>query len=180
MKSFVPGAPGDDKKLICLLSLFFYRFSCTLYNHLLWKIEGPFLMKISEIFVPFFVLFFLQGQLLLQQLYLFRLFRASLSPFFKDIYFIPDNPVLKKIKSIIESSHVVITTTKDFKSEMGCLVKGIAGENEDVQKFALMKLCNLLKTNSSYLVDILTMADTMDPVIKQIIDVLLKSCKGLF
>ena len=81
------------------------------------------------------------------------------------------------MKKVVESYHAPIQHVKEFKSQVLSIIKGISSENEDVKRFALMKLCQLLETYSSYLIDMLTNADAIDPVIRELINTLLRSSK---
>lgn len=100
--------------------------------------------------------------------------RSALNSYFTDIYYIPPHPSLAKIKRIIDSSHVTIRQIKDFKTQILSLLKGIKSENESVQKFALIRVCDLLDANPSFSDEL--RSDSVDPVIKELINMLLQCC----
>lgn len=64
--------------------------------------------------------------------------------YFKDIYFLPNNPALIEVNDIIQSSHVIIKTKTDFKDQLVMAIQGAMHENSDVKKYALKKLAQLL------------------------------------
>ena len=64
--------------------------------------------------------------------------------FFKDIYFMPDHPVLKEINDVIQSSHMVIKSKRDYRDQLALVIEGAKHENSDVRKYALKRLAQLL------------------------------------
>ncbi len=64
--------------------------------------------------------------------------------YFKDIYFMPDHPVIKEVNKVVRSTHVAIKTISDFKNHLNMAIQGAMNENSDVKKFALKKLAELL------------------------------------
>ena len=68
--------------------------------------------------------------------YAFGLLRVAFKPYFKEVYFIPNHPSLRKAKQIIDAQQTPITTLKQFKAELHASVKSIATENEEVLGWA--------------------------------------------
>ena len=84
--------------------------------------------------------------------------------------------MLRKAKQIIDEQQSPITSLKEFKTELHSSVKSIATENEEVQRYALRRVCDLLETNTAYLHEALIQSDTVDACVKELIQV----CKYLW
>ena len=72
------------------------------------------------------------------------LLRNAMKDFFKDIYFMPDHPLLKEINDVIQSSHMVIKSKRDYRDQLVLATEGAKHENSDVRKYALNRLAQLL------------------------------------
>ena len=64
--------------------------------------------------------------------------------FFKDVYYMPKNPVLKEVHDVIYSCHMVIKSKRDFRDQLSLATEGAMHENADVKKYALKRLADLL------------------------------------
>ena len=65
--------------------------------------------------------------------------------FFKDIYYLPNNPVLNDVNDVINSCNAVVRSKRDyFRDQLALTTEGVKHENADVKKYALKRLAELL------------------------------------
>eukprot|EP00794_Sanderia_malayensis_P008013 gene8012-8872_t len=103
--------------------------------------------------------------------------KSTMKEYFKDIYFMPDHEALKDINKVLESSHAVIKTIVDFKSQLVMAINGSLNEYTDVKKYALKKLIQLLSKHQNYLQELILSSETVHPVITKLVSMLVNSCK---
>lgn len=85
--------------------------------------------------------------------------------------------MLKKAKAIIEGNLTPVTNLQEFKKQLQSACKSVASENEEVRKFALIKICQLLESNVVFLRDSLVKVDFTDASIKHLIHTLMQVTK---
>ncbi|XP_066914478.1 serine/threonine-protein kinase ATR-like isoform X3 [Clytia hemisphaerica] len=100
--------------------------------------------------------------------------RVNFRDHFKEVYFLPEHPSLRKAKQLIEEQRCRITSLKEFKLELQSAIKSMKSENEDVQKFALQRICDLLETNTTYLQETLIQNENIDVSIKELLQALMQ------
>lgn len=88
----------------------------------------------------------------------------------------PSHPMLSKAKSIIDNNLTPVTTLHIFKQQLHSACKAVHSENEEVRKFALVKICELLEGNA-YLRQGLVDVDHVDACIKQLIHAIMQVTK---
>eukprot|EP00112_Aurelia_sp_Birch-Aquarium-sp1_P011525 Seg2422.1 transcript_id=Seg2422.1/GoldUCD/mRNA.D3Y31 product="Serine/threonine-protein kinase ATR" protein_id=Seg2422.1/GoldUCD/D3Y31 len=103
--------------------------------------------------------------------------KNAMKDFFKDIYFMPEHPVLKEINDVIQSSHMVIKSKRDYRDQLTLATEGAKHENSDVRKYALRRLAQLLADHQSYLLDFILASESVNPVVINLCSVLTNSCK---
>ncbi|XP_047134569.1 serine/threonine-protein kinase atr isoform X1 [Hydra vulgaris] len=103
--------------------------------------------------------------------------RSSLSVSFKDIYFVPQHPVLANCGEILASHQLRVSNINDFKAKIKYTCLGIDNENEDVRNFALMHLTTTLQTYSLFLNELLANVEAIDPFVLNLINTLLLASK---
>ncbi|XP_068737355.1 serine/threonine-protein kinase ATR-like isoform X2 [Montipora capricornis] len=102
--------------------------------------------------------------------------KAYAKDYFHEIYFLPDIPQLRRVSAVLRSSSGNASKKMGLQDQLRQSLKGVAHESTDVQKHALTKLKQLLHDNQATLHGYVLSNETVDPIIPQIISVLMSSC----
>ncbi|XP_073659836.1 serine/threonine-protein kinase ATR isoform X4 [Tursiops truncatus] len=103
--------------------------------------------------------------------------RDAVQDFLHEIYFLPDHPELKKIKAVLQEYRKETSESTDLQTTLQLSMKAIQHENVDVRIHALTSLKETLYKNQEKLIRYATDSETVEPVISQLVTVLLKGCQ---
>uniref|UniRef100_A0A5F8APF0 Serine/threonine-protein kinase ATR n=1 Tax=Macaca mulatta TaxID=9544 RepID=A0A5F8APF0_MACMU len=103
--------------------------------------------------------------------------RDAVQDFLHEIYFLPDHPELKKIKAILQEYRKETSESTDLQTTLQLSMKAIQHENVDVRIHALTSLKETLYKNQEKLIKYATDSETVEPIISQLVTVLLKGCQ---
>nr|XP_044992414.1 serine/threonine-protein kinase ATR isoform X2 [Jaculus jaculus] len=103
--------------------------------------------------------------------------RDAVQDFLHEIYFLPDHPELEKIKEVLQEYRKETSESTDLQTTLQLSMKAIQHENVDVRIHALTSLKETLYKNQEKLVKYVTDSETVEPVISQLVTVLLKGCQ---
>ncbi|XP_022800792.1 serine/threonine-protein kinase ATR-like [Stylophora pistillata] len=103
--------------------------------------------------------------------------KAALRGYFHEIYFLPDIPELRRVNAVLRTCSGNSMEKMDFRAQLRQSLKGISHESADVQRHALSKLKQLLHDNQATLHGYVLSNETVDPIIPQLISVLMSSCR---
>ncbi|XP_035133972.3 serine/threonine-protein kinase ATR isoform X3 [Callithrix jacchus] len=103
--------------------------------------------------------------------------RDAVQDFLHEIYFLPDHPELKRIKAVLQEYRKETSESTDLQTTLQLSMKAIQHENVDVRIHALTSLKETLYKNQEKLIKYATDSETVEPVISQLVTVLLKGCQ---
>nr|XP_034325117.1 serine/threonine-protein kinase ATR isoform X2 [Crassostrea gigas] len=104
--------------------------------------------------------------------------RAALKDWFHEIYFLPDIPELKDANTVLKKyTQEGPSSQSDFGTKLKHTIKGVQHESLDIRIHALSQLRSLLQQEKDVLYDHIIGNETADPIISQLVSVLLKSCR---
>ncbi|XP_044146292.1 serine/threonine-protein kinase ATR isoform X2 [Bufo gargarizans] len=103
--------------------------------------------------------------------------RDAVQDFLHEIYFLPDHPELKQIFKVLQEYRKETTKSTDLQTAMQLSIKAIQHENVDVRIHALTSLKETLYKNQAKLLQYSTDSEMVEPVISQLVTVLLIGCQ---
>ncbi|XP_060241479.1 serine/threonine-protein kinase ATR [Meriones unguiculatus] len=103
--------------------------------------------------------------------------RDAVQDFLHEIYFLPDHPELEKIKAVLQEYRKETSESADLQTTLQLSMKAIQHENVDVRIHALTSLKETLYKNQEKLIKYATDSETVEPVISQLVTVILKGCQ---
>ncbi|XP_031199912.1 serine/threonine-protein kinase ATR [Mastomys coucha] len=103
--------------------------------------------------------------------------RDGVQDFLHEIYFLPDHPELEKIKAVLQEYRKETSESTDLQTTLQLSMKAIQHENVDVRIHALTSLKETLYKNQEKLIKYATDSETVEPVISQLVTVILKGCQ---
>ncbi|XP_065069876.1 serine/threonine-protein kinase ATR-like isoform X2 [Rhopilema esculentum] len=104
--------------------------------------------------------------------------KGVMKEFFKDIYYLPNNPVLNEVNDVINSCNAVVRSKRDyFRDQLALTTEGVKHENADVKKYALKRLAELLSKHQAFLLDFILSSESVHPAVINLFSVLMSSCK---
>ncbi|KAL1781523.1 serine serine/threonine-protein kinase ATR [Sigmodon hispidus] len=103
--------------------------------------------------------------------------RDAVQDFLHEIYFLPDHPELEKIKAVLQEYRKETSESTDLQTTLQLSMKAIQHENVDVRIHALTSLKETLYKNQEKLIKYATDSETVEPVISQLVTVILKGCQ---
>lgn len=103
--------------------------------------------------------------------------RDAVQDFLHEIYFLPDHPELKEIQKVLQEYRKETSRSADLQTALQLAMRAIQHENVDVRIHALSSLKETLYKNQAELVKYSTDSETVEPVISQLVTVLLKGCQ---
>ncbi|XP_064394848.1 serine/threonine-protein kinase ATR-like [Halichondria panicea] len=101
--------------------------------------------------------------------------RTVLSPFFNEIYLLPETPEMAEVSLVLKEHS---ETPRSLHEQLRHLLKGVAQERSDITRDALKSLHSLLKSSKVELQKYMVGSDTVDPIITEIIRTMLLSLRG--
>ncbi|KAM4694360.1 serine/threonine-protein kinase ATR [Discoglossus pictus] len=103
--------------------------------------------------------------------------RDAVQDFLHEIYFLPDHPELKQIQKVLQEFRKETSKSTDLQTAMQLSIRAIQHENVDVRMHALTSLKETLYKNQAKLLQYSTDSETVEPVISQLVTVLLIGCQ---
>ncbi|KAG6929988.1 ATR serine/threonine kinase [Chelydra serpentina] len=103
--------------------------------------------------------------------------RDAVQDFLHEIYFLPDHPELKEIQIVLQEYRKESSKSTDLQTTLQLSMKAIQHENVDVRIHALTSLKETLYRNQEKLIKYATDSETVEPVISQLVTVLLIGCQ---
>ncbi|XP_032621521.1 serine/threonine-protein kinase ATR isoform X5 [Chelonoidis abingdonii] len=103
--------------------------------------------------------------------------RDAVQDFLHEIYFLPDHPELKEIQIVLQEYRKESSKSSDLQTTLQLSMKAIQHENVDVRIHALTSLKETLYRNQEKLIKYATDSETVEPVISQLVTVLLIGCQ---
>ncbi|XP_072266233.1 serine/threonine-protein kinase ATR [Pyxicephalus adspersus] len=103
--------------------------------------------------------------------------RDAVQDFLHEIYFLPDHPELKQIQKVLQEYRKETTKSTDLQTAIQLSIKAIQHENVDVRIHALTSLKETLYKNQEKLLQYATDSETVEPVVSQLVTVLLIGCQ---
>ncbi|KAM8770022.1 serine/threonine-protein kinase ATR [Rhynchonycteris naso] len=103
--------------------------------------------------------------------------RDAVQDFLHEIYFLPDHPELKQIKAVLQEYRKETAESADLQTALRLSMRAVQHENVDVRTHALTSLKETLYKNQEKLIKYATDSETVEPVISQLVTVLLKGCQ---
>ncbi|XP_052043584.1 serine/threonine-protein kinase ATR isoform X2 [Apodemus sylvaticus] len=103
--------------------------------------------------------------------------RDAVQDFLHEIYFLPDHPELERIKAVLQEYRKETSESTDLQTTLQLSMKAIQHENVDVRIHALTSLKETLYKNQEKLIKYATDSETVEPVISQLVTVILKGCQ---
>ncbi|XP_061492905.1 serine/threonine-protein kinase ATR isoform X2 [Rhineura floridana] len=105
--------------------------------------------------------------------------RDAVQDFLHEIYFLPDHPELKDIQTVLQDYRKETSRSTDLQTALQLPMKAIQHENVDVRIHALTSLKETLYKNQEKLIKYATDSETVEPVISQLVTVLLIGCQDV-
>ncbi|XP_062988227.1 serine/threonine-protein kinase ATR [Elgaria multicarinata webbii] len=105
--------------------------------------------------------------------------RDAVQDFLHEIYFLPDHPELKEIQIVLQEYRKETSRSTDLQTTLQLSMKAIQHENVDVRIHALTSLKETLYKNQEKLIKYATDSETVEPVISQLVTVLLIGCQDV-
>ncbi|XP_078420317.1 serine/threonine-protein kinase ATR [Cetorhinus maximus] len=103
--------------------------------------------------------------------------RAEVKDFLHEIYFLPEHPDFTEIQKVLQDYRKETSKSTDLQTELQLSMRAVQHENVDVRIHALTSLKDTLYKKQEQLVKLATDSETVEPVISQLVMVLLKGCQ---
>ncbi|KAK6188750.1 hypothetical protein SNE40_004864 [Patella caerulea] len=103
--------------------------------------------------------------------------RKILHTHFNEVYFVLDIPELMEVNAVLKQYTEGPSSQSDLKTKLEHSLKGIAHESLDVRCHALTKLRKLVQEEKDVLYEYVMGSETADPIISQLLSVLLSGCR---
>lgn len=157
----------------------FLVIACQAWNSFIRNVElpalGDMLSPISATLLP------LIQQLPAQSAEIFNYLiienKDALCSHFQEIYFLPDIPELSNVNYVLKQYSSSLSSQSDLRTKITHTLRGVTHESLDVQIHALSNLRDLLHSSQKQLHQYMLDNETADPIVSQLISVLLSVCK---
>ncbi|KYO33910.1 serine/threonine-protein kinase ATR isoform B [Alligator mississippiensis] len=103
--------------------------------------------------------------------------RDAVQDFLHEIYFLPDHPELKEIQKVLQEYRKESSKSTDLQTMLQLSMRAIQHGNVDVRIHALTSLKETLYRNQEKLTKYVTDSETVEPIISQLVTVLLIGCQ---
>ncbi|XP_067898685.1 serine/threonine-protein kinase ATR isoform X4 [Heterodontus francisci] len=103
--------------------------------------------------------------------------RAEVKDFLHEIYFLPEHPDFTEIQKVLQDYRKETSKSTDLQTELQLSMRAVQHENVDVRIHALTSLKDTLYKKQEQLVKLATDSETVEPIISQLVMVLLKGCQ---
>lgn len=94
-----------------------------------------------------------------------------------ELYFLPDICELQHVNSVLRPYVDAVYGSGDLQVQIEYLIKGVSHELLDIRQIALSKLTHCLQTNKDVLHSLILSSETAQPVVSQMVTVLLSGCR---
>ncbi|KAJ8270327.1 hypothetical protein GJAV_G00113060 [Gymnothorax javanicus] len=105
--------------------------------------------------------------------------RNEVEDFLHEIYFLPDHPELTEIHQVLHDYRKQTSKSTDLQAALQLSMRAIQHENVDVRIHALTSLKDMMYKNQEKLLRYVMDSETVEPVISQLVTVLLKGCQDM-
>ncbi|KAL8187826.1 UNVERIFIED_CONTAM: hypothetical protein K2H54_056449, partial [Gekko kuhli] len=105
--------------------------------------------------------------------------RDAVQDFLHEIYFLPEHPILREIQIVLQEYRKETSRSTDLQTALQLSMRAIQHENVDVRIHALTSLKETLYKNQESLIKYATASETVEPVISQLVTVLLIGCQDV-
>ncbi|XP_063067093.1 serine/threonine-protein kinase ATR [Engraulis encrasicolus] len=105
--------------------------------------------------------------------------REEVQDFLHEVYFLPDHLELRDVQNILQECREKCSKTSDLQSSLQLSMRAIQHENGAVRTHALTSLKELLFKNQEYLLKYVLDSEMVEPVISQLVTVLLRGCQDI-
>uniref|UniRef100_A0AAY4APV8 Serine/threonine-protein kinase ATR n=1 Tax=Denticeps clupeoides TaxID=299321 RepID=A0AAY4APV8_9TELE len=105
--------------------------------------------------------------------------REEVQDFLHEIYFLPDHPELSNIQKVLQDYRKETSKSTDLQAALQLSMRAIQHENMDVRIHALTSLKDMLYKNQDKLLKRVLDSEMVEPVISQLVMVLLKGCQDV-
>ncbi|XP_072111125.1 serine/threonine-protein kinase ATR isoform X1 [Mobula birostris] len=103
--------------------------------------------------------------------------RTAVKDFLHEIYFLPEHPDFTEIQKVLQDYRKETSKSTDLQTELQLSMRAVQHENVDVRIHALTSLKDTLYKKQEQLVKLATDSETVEPIISQLVMVLLKGCQ---
>ncbi|XP_060690494.1 serine/threonine-protein kinase ATR [Hemiscyllium ocellatum] len=103
--------------------------------------------------------------------------RTEVKDFLHEIYFLPEHPDFTEIQKVLQDYRKETSKSTDLQTELQLSMRAVQHENVDVRIHALTSLKDTLFKKQDQLVKLATDSETVEPIISQLVMVLLKGCQ---
>ncbi|KAM6912554.1 serine/threonine-protein kinase ATR isoform 1-T1 [Xenentodon cancila] len=101
----------------------------------------------------------------------------EVSDYLHEIYFLPDHPELKDIHTVLQNNKKLTASSSDLAAALQLSMRAVQHENVDVKIHALTSLRDMMHTNQDRLLRQVCASEAVEPVISNLVSVLLKGCQ---
>uniref|UniRef100_A0AAR2K244 Serine/threonine-protein kinase ATR n=1 Tax=Pygocentrus nattereri TaxID=42514 RepID=A0AAR2K244_PYGNA len=105
--------------------------------------------------------------------------REEVKDFLHEIYFLPDHPELKNVHKVLQDYRKQTSKSTDLQAALQLSMRAIQHENVDVRVHALTSLKEMMYKNQDALLKHILDSETVEPVISQLVMVLLRGCQDV-
>ncbi|KAK7486773.1 hypothetical protein BaRGS_00021920, partial [Batillaria attramentaria] len=159
----------------------FMELSCRAWNCFVRRLElqllGPMMFPILATLLPLLMQMPRQVADIINYMVVEN--RSELQKYFHEIYFLPDLPELADANAVLKNYRDNPGSQGNLQSQLVQCMKGTSHESLDVRIHALSKLRRLLREKRDSLHELILGSETAaaDPVISQLVSVLLQGCR---
>uniref|UniRef100_A0A8D0AT17 Serine/threonine-protein kinase ATR n=1 Tax=Sander lucioperca TaxID=283035 RepID=A0A8D0AT17_SANLU len=102
--------------------------------------------------------------------------REEVNDYLHEIYFLPDQPELKDIHTVLQN-YKKVTSSSDLAAALQLSMRAVQHENVDVRIHALTSLRDMMHSKQEWLLRHVCASEAVEPVISSLVSVLLKGCQ---
>ncbi|KAL2098334.1 hypothetical protein ACEWY4_007541 [Coilia grayii] len=105
--------------------------------------------------------------------------REEVQDFLHEVYFLPDHPELRDVQDILQDCREQCSKSTDLQASLQLSMRAIQHDNVAVRTHALTSLKEMLYKNQECLLKYVLDSETVEPVISQLVTVLLRGCQDI-
>nr|CAD7426912.1 unnamed protein product [Timema monikensis] len=151
----------------------FPELSCAAWDSFVHSVEistlGPLLGTIFISLLPYLDNFSAE----VSTIFNFLVQQEELSPYLKDLFFVPDHPAIRNVYVTIQQA---MDSNRPFLDILKEALHNVTHENVDIRVEALRHLKELLQINYRPLQDYVVGAEGLDPVLTELVETLIMGC----
>ncbi|XP_032356106.1 serine/threonine-protein kinase ATR [Etheostoma spectabile] len=103
--------------------------------------------------------------------------REEVNDYLHEIYFLPDQPELKDIHTVLQNYKKLTASSSDLAAALQLSMRAVQHENVDVRIHALTSLRDMMHSKQEWLLRHVCASEAVEPVISSLVSVLLKGCQ---